>query len=124
MEPSGDPVWGVRAQRLQEWLKLVGPKTVEEIYREWAIGKMISETLLTNILAYAEGGYIIPMNGKWWAFPVAYQEKPSKAACTEAAPTSEECPEKSESAEVACPEPAPTPPDPGESQPDIPHPPA
>lgn len=113
MEPSGDPIWGIRSKRLQEWLQLSGPKTVEEIYREWAIGKMITETLLTNILAYAEGPYIIQIKGKWWAFPLVYVEKPavSKEERTVPDPTSEERQEKSGSTEPSCPESGPSPPD-------------
>jgi hypothetical protein len=115
MEPSNDPVWKNRSQKLQDWLKEHGPKTTDELHREYARG---SESMLTNILAYGEGIYFTQFSDGRWGVPGF-----SKAASKAPVPTSEGCPEKSESSGAASPEKAPDPPDQVECPPDISHPP-
>lgn len=100
MEDTSNPVWIKRSKKLQAWLREVGPRTTKEIHRGWQQTQGWTPGLVTNLIAYADGIYIQHVKDKWWAVPVSAEDF-SREMARRPAPTPEECPGESVSAEAA-----------------------
>lgn len=99
METVSDPVWKVRSKKLQGWLRENGPRTTDGLYKEYGLRHMISETLMANILAYAEDICVQHIGDKWYAMPVSSEDLSKEALRNQPARSPEGCQGKSEFAE-------------------------
>lgn len=73
IEPFYHPIWTKRAKSLQAWLRKNGPRPTDQI-KEWAKTQKLTPTVVTNVLAYADGTYIQHYRKMWWAFPIEPDE--------------------------------------------------
>lgn len=73
IESSRHPIWAKRAKSLQAWLRKNGPRPTNQV-KEWAKTEKLMPTVVTNVLAYADGIYIQHYREMWWAFPIKPDE--------------------------------------------------
>lgn len=121
IEPNYHPVWAKRAKSLQAWLRKNGPRPTDKML-EWAKSQKLTSSVVTNVLAYADGIYIQHYKEMWWAAPIEPNEFNRKVWMVEPH-SSAECPAESVSTSDEDPESEPGLPVLVERPPDKPHPP-
>jgi len=95
IDPSDHPIWVKRAKSLQAWLRKNGPRPNGKM-KEWAKTEKLTPSVVTNVLAYADGIYIQHYQEMWWAIPIKPTDFNRKVWTAENRSTAE-CPAESES---------------------------